>query len=208
MGEHRFKIRQSNRTAVLGWVDKLATPVALGSFPAVSLQEAKAAATMVLADAERAAVNDTAGPVLRVNDARTLQDAIDLFAAGKGHILTSWPAQLAAITYRYGHLLDVTASKVSQDDVLAPVERDRNPAAARAATYLSGILRWCDNPRRRDERFKGLSDAAVDRTHYEDAGIHETPRERVLTAPEIRAILRPLMTTCPRCGVTISAPCS
>lgn len=150
--------------------------ITLGTFPGLSLAEARSAALALLSDADRAKVNRKASaPVLAKKTRAKISDVLDQYEREASDRQSGWPAERAAIEGRYSDLLPRYVDSVTEDMVLAPVLRDRNVAAKRAASYLSKVLRWHGGgspvPTRR------LADL-----------VREKPRDRVLTRAEIKAI--------------------
>ena len=111
--------------------------VMLGQFPAISLADAKTLAAGLLTDAARRKTNNTiettVAPTLAVKDRRTLANLLDVYAADAGHGQASWQHRRDFIEYRYGEYLEKPVTLLTADVILAPVRRDRNVAAKRAA---------------------------------------------------------------------------
>ena len=155
--------------------------VTLGQFPAISFADAKALAHGLLTDATRQQVNTsvatvTAAPVLAIRDRRTLSGLLDQYATEVGHGHASWGEQRQFIEYRYGDRLDQPATSLTTDVIKAPVLRDRNVAAKRAARYLSTVLRWA-----------GIGQPVANGVL--DEIVPEVSRDRILTDGELRAVL-------------------
>jgi integrase len=148
----------------------------LGSWPAVSLADAKAAALQILGDAERARVNRKHGPVMGRKDRRTLGDVLDNYGAARSARIASWPAQRRAIEHHYNDMLTSPVERVTAEAILEPVERLRTVGVKRAAGYLSAVLRHAK------------IDETVGGRELDDL-VPETARTRVLDDHELRAVL-------------------
>lgn len=149
--------------------------VTLGTYPSTSLSDARRAAGILIAEADRAKVNGTTGTkVLATQDRRTLADVLDRYEADAGKNLSYWREERAAIAYRYDPATPL--AKLTEDAMLAPVRRDNNVAAKRACRYLSTVLRWADagHP---------IANGKLDEL------VPEVSRERVLSDAELRAVI-------------------
>lgn len=149
--------------------------VTLGEYPATTLADARKAANILIAEADRQAVNGKAGQkVLATHDRRTLANVLDAYAKDVGHGLASWDDMRTQIERRYSP--DRVVIKMTEDDMLAPVRRDRNVAAKRACRYLSTVLRWAG------------AGHPVSNKKLDDL-VPETPQDRVLSDVELRAVV-------------------
>ncbi len=149
--------------------------VTIGQYPSTSLGDARKAATILIAEADKAAVNGAVGQkVLATQDRRTLADLMDAYASERGHGLASWPDMRRQIEYRYN--TDQPVRKLSEAVMLAPVLKDRTVAAKRACRYLSTVLRWAD------------AGQPVPNSRLDDL-VPETPQDRVLSDGELKAVV-------------------
>ena len=149
--------------------------VTIGQYPATTLADARKAASILIAEADKASVNGAVGQkVLATQDRRTLADLLDAYGTDRGHGLASWPDMRRQIEFRYDGTLLVR--KLSTDALLAPVVRDRTVAAKRACRYLSTVLRWAD------------AGQPVPNSRLDDL-VPEQPVDRVLTDAELRAVV-------------------
>jgi Arm DNA-binding domain/Phage integrase family len=149
--------------------------VTLGTYPITSLSDARKAATILIAEADRAAVNGATGTkVLATQDRRTLAQILDAYADDVGHGLASWAETRKQIENRYSP--DLRLAKLTETEMLAPVRRDRNVASKRACRYLSTVLRWSD------------AGHPIPNGKLDDL-VPETPVDRVLTDAELQAVI-------------------
>jgi len=155
---------------------KLGRKATLGSYPAISLAEARAAASQLLGDAERTRVNRRYGKVMRTVERRTLADTLDAYAKARGAGLASWPAQRRAILHHFGDLADQPLDRVTPEAVLERVAEKRSVGVKRAAVYLAATLRHA-----------GVAEVATGREL--DDLVAERARDRVLADHELRAVL-------------------
>jgi integrase len=146
----------------------------LGRYPDVSLAEAKRAATLLIAQAEREAVNAKAGHrVLAVKETRTLGDILDAYATAKGAAVSSWPDQRRAILLRYNP--KHKAKALTETKMVMPVARQRTIAAKRSCRYLSTVLRWA-------KVGEPIDNAVL------DSLVPEKARQRILTDDEMLTV--------------------
>ena len=155
---------------------KLGRKATLGTYPAVSLADARAAALQLLGDAERAKVNRRHGKVLKTVERRTLADVLDVYAKARGAGLASWPDQRKAIAYHFGGMEGLPLERVTPEAVLERVAEARSVGAKRAAVYLAAVLRHA-----------GVAEVATGREL--DDLVAERSRDRVLADHELRAVL-------------------
>ncbi|WP_433988649.1 hypothetical protein SuNHUV7_22260 (plasmid) [Pseudoseohaeicola sp. NH-UV-7] len=165
----------SNGVRTFRLESRKAGKVTLGTYPSTSLSDARRAAGILIAEADRAKVNGATGTkVLATQDRRTLAELLDRYEADAGKNLSSWHEERAAIAYRYDPATPL--AKLSEQAMLAPVRRDNNVAAKRACRYLSTVLRWADagHP---------IPNGKLDEL------VPEVSRERVLSDTELRAVI-------------------
>jgi Arm DNA-binding domain/Phage integrase family len=149
--------------------------VTLGSYPAVSLADARKAANILIAEADRAAVNGATGTkVLATADRRTLGQILNDYEVARAAALSSWREQRRSIEYRYD--VDSFISKLTRDVMLKPVRAERTVAAKRACRFLSTVLRWAD------------AGHPIPNSELDDL-VPEVARERVLNDEELKAVI-------------------